>query len=107
MIINFSMNLRKDIYLLFFFILFFSIVTKGFSQQGNTTKSSTLRLTTDLELMRYLPKKISAIPQTYSVNKLPFFCKMEAKLDKKVNIPVRFRLGTVELIDELEGKRRY
>lgn len=36
-----------------------------------------------------------------------FFCKMEDKLEKKVNLPVRMRLGNLEYVDQLEQKRTY
>jgi hypothetical protein len=42
--------------------------------------------------------------QTYSIQQLPFFCKIEAKLEKKIHLPIKFRLGEVEYVDWLEGK---
>ena len=44
------------------------------------------------------------IPQTYSVEALAFFCKVEVKLEKTVRFPVKFRLGDVDYVDQLEGK---
>lgn len=35
-----------------------------------------------------------------------FFCKLELKIDKAANINCRFRLGSVDYVDYLEGKRR-
>jgi len=37
---------------------------------------------------------------------LAFFCKVELRLEKAAKIPVKFRLGDVDYVDELEGKRR-
>ncbi len=37
---------------------------------------------------------------------LAFFCKVELRLEKVAKIPVKFRLGDVDYVDELEGKRR-
>jgi hypothetical protein len=37
---------------------------------------------------------------------LGFFCKQEIKMDKALKIPFRFRLGSVEQCNWLEGKRR-
>ena len=45
------------------------------------------------------------IPKFESKN-LPLFCKMEFNLEKKTHFPVRFRLGTVDIVDQLEGKQR-
>lgn len=38
---------------------------------------------------------------------LAFFCRVEAKNDKAAKMPVRFRLGSVDYVDYLEGKRDY
>lgn len=35
---------------------------------------------------------------------LAFFCKIEVQLEKKTKFPVKFRLGTVDYVDYLEGK---
>lgn len=44
-------------------------------------------------------------PHFYS-SQLGFFCKHEIKFDKIIKIPFRFRLGSVEQCDRLEGKRK-
>ena len=44
------------------------------------------------------------VPQTYTVEGLAFFCKVEVKLEKTVRFPVKFRLGDVNYVDQLEGK---
>lgn len=33
-----------------------------------------------------------------------FFCKMELGLDKKSGLPIRFRLGSLDYVNYLEGK---
>jgi hypothetical protein len=38
------------------------------------------------------------------VDHLSFFCKLEVKTDRKAQIPVRLRLGTVDYVDKLEMK---
>jgi hypothetical protein len=40
----------------------------------------------------------------WSAEDLPFFCKIEHKWAKKARIPLKFRLGSVEYVDWLEGK---
>ena len=42
----------------------------------------------------------------YYVAQLGFFCKQEIKFDKVVKIPLKFRIGTVEDCDRMEGKRK-
>lgn len=46
-----------------------------------------------------------SVPIVYSYNNLAFFCKVEVKLEKAVNFPIKFRLGDVDYVDRLEGKR--
>ena len=46
-----------------------------------------------------------ALPAFYSYDRLGFFCKWEVKLQEATRWPVRFRLGDVDYVDWLEGKR--
>lgn len=48
------------------------------------------------------PKQLIS-PGLY-VSQLGFFCKQEIKLEKITKIPFRFRLGSVEDCDRMEGK---
>ena len=41
----------------------------------------------------------------FYVSQLSFFCRQEIKFEKITKIPFRFRLGTVEDCDRMEGKR--
>jgi hypothetical protein len=34
----------------------------------------------------------------------PFFCRLEASLDKKMKMPLRFRLGSLDYVNSLERK---
>lgn len=36
---------------------------------------------------------------------LPFFCRIEHRWGQKLSLPVKFRLGSVEYVDWLEGKQ--
>ena len=40
----------------------------------------------------------------WSAEELPFFCKIEHDWGLKSHIPIKFRLGSVEYVDWLEGK---
>ena len=43
-------------------------------------------------------------PSFYSCN-LAFFCRQEVKFEKVTKIPFKFRLGSVQQVDYLEGKK--
>ena len=45
------------------------------------------------------------LPQAWCYNDLAFFCKIEVKMEKAVRFPIKFRLGDVQYVDRLEGKR--
>ena len=47
---------------------------------------------------------VGSLPQVYSVSTLPVFCRVEVEIEKAVSFPVKFRLGSVEHVDWLEGK---
>jgi len=40
------------------------------------------------------------------VDRWGFFCRQEWIMEKKIKVPVRFRLGTVSYVDYLEGKQK-
>ena len=46
----------------------------------------------------------ATFPKWYSVDQLPFFCKMEVKMEKAFKFPVKFRLGEVQYVEKMEGK---
>jgi hypothetical protein len=45
------------------------------------------------------------IPSVFSIEALPFFCKIEYKMGLQKKLPLKFRLGDVQYVDELERKR--
>ncbi len=47
---------------------------------------------------------IRMLPANYYAANLGFFCKKEIQIQKAIKLPVKFRLGTVEYTDKLEGK---
>jgi len=49
----------------------------------------------------------TSFPQWYSVDQLPFFCKMEVKMEKAIKFPVKVRLGEVQYVEKMEGKPYY
>jgi len=45
-------------------------------------------------------------PADFYITQIGFFCKEEIKFEKLTKIPFRFRLGSVEECDRMEGKMR-
>jgi hypothetical protein len=44
------------------------------------------------------------IPGDFSTRHLAFFCKQELKFETITKIPLKFRLGSVQYCDRMEGK---
>lgn len=47
---------------------------------------------------------LSPVPADRVVTHFGFFCKRELELEKNIHLPLRFRLGTLEYCNKLEGK---
>jgi len=44
------------------------------------------------------------LPQAWAYQDLAFFCRLEVKLEKATNFPIKFRLGEVQYAENREGK---
>jgi hypothetical protein len=105
---------NKKAKILFFCMIF--VAQNIFSQNVQQKKASLLILSS-------YPKPVSAtlsinkangipiqsqpiLPPNYYSTRLGFFCKQEIKFENIYKIPFKFRLGSVEECDRLEGKRR-
>ncbi len=53
-----------------------------------------------------IPPK-TPLPAAWRYHDLAFFCKIEVKMEKAAKFPVKFRLGDVQYVDRLEGKRPF
>ncbi len=52
-----------------------------------------------------LPAASMMVKQNFYSSNLAFFCKKELKFEKATGIPFKFRLGSVQYVDYLEGKK--
>ena len=111
-------NRRK--YFLVFLLLMFS--AKGFSQRNSLSiwnmnsdsthihnKTSRFIFSSSKLLVKN-PKNFVlggiCSPETYKMG-LGFFCKKELEFDRITPLPMRFRLGSLEYVNKLEGKGLY
>lgn len=47
---------------------------------------------------------LSPLPKSFYTRQLGFFCKKEIEVEKFLAIPLRFRLGSMDYVNYLEGK---
>jgi len=54
---------------------------------------------------KYPPLIENSLDKKFYCNNLGFFCKKEIQLEKITSVPFRFRLGSLDYVDRLEGKK--
>lgn len=59
----------------------------------------------DFPRLTTLFRKKLTVPTIYSYDNLGMFCKFEVQLEQVAKFPVKLRLGEVQYVDWLEGKR--
>lgn len=55
------------------------------------------------QIYNYTTQKTSKF--RFDVTQLPFFCKIEHKIESKSKIPFRFRIGDLNYVNMLENKK--
>lgn len=52
----------------------------------------------------FSPLRLNAVEESYYPDHLGFFCKKELSIEKATHLPLRFRLGSLDYVNKLEGK---
>ncbi|MCC7467439.1 MAG: hypothetical protein IT261_14255 [Saprospiraceae bacterium] len=77
------------------------ITSPTWKRVGETEKSSTSLW--PIPPAAASPASVVFLP-SWRAETLPFFCRIEHQWARQYNIPLKFRLGSVEYVDWLEGK---
>lgn len=83
------------------------VSASAFSQSLSTQFKGNIPVKKNSDSTRFTNNYVSPsmlISPTFYLGNLAFFCRQEIKFEKATKIPLKFRLGSVQQVDYLEGK---
>jgi hypothetical protein len=102
------MNLKKKTFIAVTVKILFSVSSLHAQVVADTCKPKPVvffMVLPDLSIIKQ-PVLPNQLPENYYAKQLPFFCRKELQVQKTVGFPIKFRVGSVEDCDRLEGKNR-
>jgi hypothetical protein len=89
------------------FILFFCMIFVEITAFSQFSPKKPLYISTVSNAGFPMDKGVSGniLPHCFYLSQLGFFCKKEWKFESTTKIPLRFRIGSVQYCDWLEGKK--
>ncbi len=100
------MNLKKKTFIAFTVKLLFAatyLQAQVITDSAKPKPVSFFPVATNLLNVKQ-PALPTQLPGNFYASQLPFFCSKELKIQKAVGFPVKFRVGSVDYVDKLEGK---
>jgi hypothetical protein len=76
------------------------LVVNNFAQQ----KKDSIQLVKSTTITS-LPLKLYIIHPDHYSKQLGFFCKNEWAMERKTTLPLRLRLGSIDYVNKMEGKK--